>query len=74
MKYKELKQGTFRWRKNMKKWYKAYDIFINSTKSYRLYSKKKAIEFAQRESANLFNGHKHVEVVDTETGEIIFNT
>lgn len=58
----------------MNKWYKTYDIFINSTKLGRLYSKKKAIDLAQKESANLFDSHKHVEVVDTETGEIIYNT
>lgn len=58
----------------MNKWYKAYDIFINSTKLGRLYSKRKAISFAQKESASLFAGHRHVEVVDTETGEVIFNT
>lgn len=58
----------------MKKWYKAYDIFINCTKLGRIYSKRKAIDLAMKESANIFEGQKHVEVVDTETGEIIYNT
>lgn len=58
----------------MNKWYKAYDIFVNSTKLGRLYSKRKAIDIAQKESASLFEGQRHVEVVDTETGEIIYNT
>ena len=58
----------------MKKWYKAYDIFINSTKLGRIYSKRKAINIAQKESANLFEGQRHVEVVDIKTGEIIYNT
>ena len=58
----------------MKKWYKAYDIFINSTKLGRLYSKRKAINIAQRESNTLYEGQRHVEVVDSETGEIIYNT
>lgn len=58
----------------MKKWNTAYDIFINSTKLGKVYSKRKAIEIAQKESANLFEGQKHIEVVDSETGEIIFNT
>ena len=58
----------------MNKWYKAYDIFINSTKLGRSYSKRKAIELAQKESASLFDGQRHVEVIDTETGEIIYNT
>ena len=58
----------------MKKWYKAYDIFINSTKIGRLYSKKKAINLAQKESASLYYGQRHAEVVDTETGEIIYNS
>lgn len=58
----------------MKKWYKAYDIFINCTKIGRLYSKRKAINLAQKESASLFDGHRHIEVVDTETGEVVYNT
>ena len=38
----------------MNKWYKAYDIFINSTKLGRLYSKRKAIELAQKD-VEIFN-------------------
>ena len=59
---------------NMSKWYKAYDIFINSTKLGRMYSMRKAIEIAQKEGSSLFEGQRHIEVVDTETGEIIYNT
>ena len=57
-----------------KKWYKKYQIMCNSTIVRTMYSKNKAIEYAQIYGTNLFTGHRHVEVVDVETGEVIFNT
>lgn len=57
----------------MIKYYKSYDMYINSTFKKRYYSKNKAINLAQIIGNNLFE-QNHVEVVDTETGEIIFNT
>lgn len=59
---------------NTKKYYQSWDIYINSTRIKRYYSRKKAISIAQKESANLFLGQLHVEVVDTYTGEVIYNT
>lgn len=53
--------------------FKGYDLYINSTFKKRYYSKNKTINIAQIISNNLFE-QNHVEVVDTETGEIIFNT
>lgn len=58
---------------NYRKIYQGYDLYVNSTKVKRYYSKNKAISIAMKESANLFTGQNHVEVVDTITGEIIFN-
>lgn len=57
----------------MIKYYKAYDMYVNSTFKRRFYSKKKAINLAQIIGNNLFS-QTHVEIVDTETGEVIYNT
>ncbi len=59
---------------NWKNYNDVYDLYINSTKVLRLYGRKKAIQKAQIISADLFYGHRHVEVVNIHTGEIIFNT
>lgn len=57
----------------MIKYYKSYDMYINSTFKKRFYSKNKAINLAQIMGYNLFK-QNHVQIVDTETGEVIFNT
>lgn len=58
---------------NVKKFYQGWDVYVNSTRLSRYYSKKKAVNIGQIESANLFEGQKHVEVVDTYTGEVVWN-
>ena len=51
-----------------------YDLYINSTKILRLYGKKKAIQRAQIITADLFEGQRHIELVNIHTGEIIYST
>lgn len=58
----------------MKTWYKAFDVYVNSKFLRRMWSKNKAIELAQVYSADMYVGHRHTEVVDVQTGEIVFNT
>lgn len=50
----------------------SWDVYENGTKIARYYSLKKAIHIAQIIGANLF-GLRHLEVVDTQTGEIIYS-
>lgn len=57
----------------MKKFYSKYDIYINSSFKQRLYSKHKAIDICQQLCCNLFEGYRHGEVVNAETGEIIYS-
>lgn len=55
------------------KYYSKYDIYINSSFKQRIYSKQKAINICQQLCSNLFTGHRHGEVVDADTGEIIYS-
>lgn len=50
----------------------SWDVYENGTKIARYYSQKKAINLAQVIGANLF-GLRHLEVVNTQTGEIIYS-
>lgn len=50
----------------------SWDVYENGTKIARYYSLKKAINITQVIGANLF-GLRHLEVVDTNTGEIIYS-
>lgn len=57
----------------MKKYYLTYDIFINSSRIQRVYSKRKAIDICQQRCCNMFTGHRHGEVVCYETGEVVYS-
>ena len=50
-----------------------YDLYVNSTKTIRIWGKSKALRIAEQQAGNLF-GQNHVELVDIKTGEIIFST
>lgn len=49
----------------------AWEVYINGTCVRKCYSKKKAIDIAYKMCGQLFEQRK-TEVVDTLTGEIIF--
>lgn len=48
-----------------------YDVYVNGTKIMQTYSKNKAINIAQLRCGQLFESRK-TEVVDTITGEVIY--
>lgn len=52
--------------------YQGWDLYENGKFRQRFYSKKKAINIAQIIGQNLF-GIKHCEIVDSLTGEIVYN-
>lgn len=56
-----------KWNNNLQSW----DIYINGTCVHKVYSKKKAIDLAQKWCGELFEQRK-VEVIDTLTGEVIY--
>lgn len=49
----------------------AWEIYINGSCVRKVYSKKKAIDLAQKWCGQLFE-HRKTEVVDTMTGEVIY--
>lgn len=56
-----------KWTNNLQAW----EIYINGTCVRKVYSRKKAINLALIWCGQLFEQRK-VEVVDTSTGEVIF--
>lgn len=56
-----------KWTNNLQAW----EIYINGTCLKKVYSKKKAIDLAQKWCGQLFEQRK-TEVVDTITGEVIY--
>lgn len=49
----------------------AWEIYVNGTCLRKVYSKRKAIDLAQKWCGELFEQRK-TEVIDTMTGEIIY--
>lgn len=51
--------------------HQAWEVYINGTCLRKVYSKRKAIDLAQKWCGELFEQRK-TEVVDTITGEVIY--
>lgn len=58
-------------RKKFVPYYEVFEIYINGTKVYRKYGIKSAIAFAERTCGDLF-GERRVEVVNADTGEVVY--
>lgn len=56
-----------KWTNNLQMW----EVYVNGTCLRKIYSKKKAIELANKWCGELFEQRK-TEVVDTITGEVIY--
>ena len=56
---------------NWKDYNESYDIYVNGSCLRRTYSKKKAIDLAQKWCGQMFEQRK-VEVVNTISGEVIY--
>lgn len=55
-----------------KKVFQGWDLYVNSSFIKRFYSKKKAIHTCQIYNQTLF-GYNRAEVVDSESGEVIYS-
>lgn len=50
-----------------------YDLYVNSTKVTRIWGKSKALKLAEKQAGQLFE-QRHVELININTGEIIYST
>lgn len=56
-----------KWTNNLQAW----EIYVNGSRIRKVYSRKKAIDLAQKWCGQLFEQRK-TEVVDTLTGEVVY--